>query len=107
MSIFIHIHGGRLEADPASLLDVKLTDYDVNLGRSPGHHQDFINAVRSRKQPVAHAEIGHRTASISHLNNIAMIIGRKLKRNPQKEQFLNDDEANKLVAPKMRTPWHL
>jgi len=103
--IFIHIHGGKLEAEPASLLEQKIGDNEIHLGRSPGHQQNFIDSVKSRQQPVAHAEIGHRTASVCHLNNIAMRLGRPLKWDPVKEQFINDPEANSLITPKMRSPW--
>jgi predicted dehydrogenase len=105
--IFIHIHGGRLEASSDDLLKMETGKYEVKLGRSPGHHRDFIDAVKERREPVASAEIGHRTASLCHLNNIAMKVGRKLKWDPKREQFVNDAEANALLTPKMRAPWHL
>jgi len=105
--IFVHIHGGRLEAsDPAILAD-RPADAEIKLGRSPGHHRNFLDCVKSRRQPFATAEIGHRTGSICHLNNIAMLVGRKLKWDPVKEQIIGDDEANALVTPKMRSPWRL
>lgn len=111
--IFVEIHGGRLEASSPELLDEatqrqKFGDKWVDLGRSPGHHQDFIQSCYSRKQPIAAGgEIGHRTATICHLNNIAMKLGRKLKWDPEKEVFIDDDEANKLVKPEMRPPYVL
>jgi hypothetical protein len=105
--IFIHIHGGKLEAGPVALLQEKIGEKEVRLGRSPGHHRNFIDCVKSRKEPIAPAEVGHRTASICHLNNIAMRLGRKLKWDPNKEQFLNDSEANRLLTPPMRLPWKL
>jgi predicted dehydrogenase len=105
--IFIHVHGAKLEADPASLLTSKIGEKDVHLGRSPGHHRNFLDCVKNRQTPVASAEIGHRTASICHLNNIAMLTGRDLVWDPQKEQITNDAEANALLTPKMRAPWHL
>lgn len=103
--MFIHIHGAKLESDPPSLKDEHVGDDGVHLGRSPGHHQNFIDSVRSRKDPVATAEIGHRTASVCHLVNIAMRTGRKLKWDPVKEVITNDAEAQKLVSPSMRFPW--
>ena len=106
-SIFIHVHGAKLEAEPASLLQEKIGDREIQLGRSPGHQRNFIDCVKSRKQPMATAEIGHRTASVCHLNNIAMLLGRKLRWDPAKEQFADDSEANALVSPKMRAPWSL
>ncbi|MFT7633975.1 MAG: hypothetical protein ACI87E_005034 [Mariniblastus sp.] len=54
---------------------------------------------------MATAEIGHRTATICHLNNIAMRVGRKLKWNPVSEAMIDDPEAGKLLVPPMRVPW--
>ena len=105
--IFVHIHGGRLEASSDALLKEKIRDDEIQLGRSPGHHRNFVDSIKSRKDPVATAEIGHRTASVCHLNNIALLLGRKLRWDPAKEQFLDDSEANALVTPKMRAPWSL
>ena len=105
--IFIHVHGGRLEAEPQSLLREKIGPNEISLGRNHGHHRNFLDAVRERVQPFATAEIGHRTASICHLVNIAMLLERKLKWDPDKEQVLGDSHANQMVAPSMREPWHL
>ena len=106
-SIFIHIHGAKLEADPPGLLEEKVAEGEIQLGRSPGHHRNFLDSVKSRQQPVASAEVGHRTATICHLNNIAMLTGRKLIWDPKTEQIANDSEANALLAPAMRSPWRL
>jgi hypothetical protein len=56
---------------------------------------------------MASAEIGHRTATLCHLNNIAMKLGRKLRWDPVKERFIGDNAANDLILPKMRAPWRL
>ena len=115
--IFVAIHGGRLEASDPELLpenirngkrigeDQKINEFKFQLGRSPGHHQNFIDCVKSRKQPMATAEIGHRTATICHLNNIAMRVGRKLRWDPRHEELINDVEAGKFLLPQMRSPW--
>jgi hypothetical protein len=103
--IFIHVHGGRLEAEPASLLNETLGRDEPSIGRSAGHLRNFLDAVKSRIQPVASAEVGHRTASICHLNNIAMLTGRRLKWDPQVEKFVGDDDANRILSPEMRSPW--
>jgi len=105
--IFIHIHGAKLEASKESILKEKIRDDEIQLGRTSGHHENFLDAVRSRKDPFATAESGHRTASICHLNNIAMLVGRPLKWDPKTEQITNDPEANAMLCPKMRPPWHL
>lgn len=116
--LFVAIHGGALTASdpqmlPSKVLDGKRMgvddpvpdDFRIRLGRSPGHHQNFIDCVISREQPMATAEIGHRTATICHLNNMAMRVGRTLKWDPVAEALIDDPEAGQLLIPKMRSPW--
>lgn len=103
--IFVHIHGGRLEASDEMLLQSEIGPDEIQLGRSPDHRRNFLDSVKSRQDPVAPAEVGHRTATVCHLNNIAMQLGRKLQWDPEQERFVDDDEANKLIMPPMREPW--
>jgi len=105
--IFIHIHGGRLEAGPESLLKESIGPNEIHLGRSPEHHRNFLDSVKTRRQPIAPAEVGHRTAAICHLVNIAMLTGSKLKWDPDMEQIVNNVDANRMLARPMRSPWHL
>ena len=105
--IFVHIHGGRLEFSDKSLAKEKPATGDKSLGRSPGHHRNFLDCAKSRKDPFATAEIGHRTATLCHLNNLAMTLGRKIRWEPKKEQVIGDAQANRLLTPKMRKPWSL
>jgi len=105
--IFIYIHGGRLEANPESLLKDPIRPDEIHLERTPGHHQNFLECVRTRRQPFAPAETGHRTASICHLVNIALLTGQKLAWNPLIERFTNSDLANRLLSRPMRSPWRL
>jgi hypothetical protein len=72
---------------------------------SNDHMGNFFECVRTRKAPVASAEIGHRSVSVCHLGAISTRLGRKLQWDPQKEQFVGDDEANKMVAREQRKPW--
>ena len=105
--IFVYIHGGNLEASDPRLLQIALKPDDVHLGRSPGHHQDFIECVKTRKRPFATAEIGHRTATMCHIANIAMLLKRKLQWDPAAERFINDDAANHMLDRPMREPWRV
>ncbi|MBN2294896.1 MAG: Gfo/Idh/MocA family oxidoreductase [Pirellulales bacterium] len=72
-----------------------------------GEHCDFTDAIKSGKQAYAPAEIGHRTISVAHIGNIAMLTGRKLKWDPDKEQFPGDAEANAMLSRKQREPWSI
>lgn len=67
----------------------------------------FPEAIRTRKQPGGHAEAAHRTVTLCHLCNLAIRTGRKLHYDPVKEEFVGDEEANRLVCQPMRAPWRL
>jgi predicted dehydrogenase len=105
--IFIHIHGGRLEAEPQSLLTQKIGPQEIHVGRSPEHHRNFLDAVKSRNKPVATAEIGHRTASICHLVNIAMLTNKKLDWDPVAERITNDENTDRMIRRPMRVEWQV
>ncbi|MCX8107594.1 MAG: gfo/Idh/MocA family oxidoreductase, partial [Verrucomicrobiae bacterium] len=64
--------------------------------------------IRTRKDPYFPVDIGHRVSTVCHLANIAIKLGRKLRWDPAKEEFIGDDAANELrkVRP-MRPPWKL
>ena len=67
----------------------------------------FQEAVRTRKPAGGNAEASHRVATIYHLANIAFRSGRPLRFDPDTEQVIGDDEANRLVNQPMRAPWRL
>jgi len=111
---------GGLKTEPESLKSSVIGPNEIHLPRSnparekdvyksyvPDHVRNFLDAVKSRNDPVGPVEIGHRTASLCHLGNIAMLLKRKLQWNPQAERFVNDDEANQMLGRPMRAPWQL
>jgi predicted dehydrogenase len=67
----------------------------------------FAEAVKQRKPAGGNAEAAHRTATIMHLANIAVRTGRPIRFDPDKEEIIGDEEANRLVNVPMRAPWHL
>ena len=71
------------------------------------HVKNFIDCMRSRKQPVADIEAGHRSSAVAHLGNIAFRTGRKIRWDASKEQIIGDADASKLLARKARKPWDL
>lgn len=100
--------GGRLEGEPESLFDeMGLTRTpEVNIG-SNTHHANWLDCLRTRQAPSADEEIGHRSASLGHLANIACWLGRSLKWDPVAEQFTGDEAANRLRSRAMRAPWRM
>jgi len=73
----------------------------------PDHVRNFLDSIRSRQDPIAPVSVGHRSATVCHLGNIAMLLKRKLQWDPVAEQFAGDDEANRLLSRPMRAPWTL
>jgi myo-inositol 2-dehydrogenase / D-chiro-inositol 1-dehydrogenase len=103
----IYIRRGHIDASDPELLKQELPSSAERLYASNDHMGNFFDCVRSRKAPICEAEIGHRSVSVCHLGSIALRLGRKLKWDPQNEQFVGDDEANGYVARQMRKPWTL
>ena len=96
-----------LEAGPEKILDEKIGPNEIHLYDSPGHHRDFLNCVKNRKTTITPCEVAHRSATPGHLGQIAMLLGRKIRFNPDTEEILNDPTATSLLGKAMRSPWHL
>ena len=70
-------------------------------------HREFLNCVKSRRDTYAPAEVGHRTATVCHIGNIAYWLKRPLKWDPAKVEFVGDAEANRWIDRPKRAPWRL
>ena len=69
------------------------------VGYRPGwmgmsHLANWVDCIKTRKRPHAYEEIGHRSATVCHLVNIAKRLGRHLRWDPAGERFVGDDQAN-------------
>lgn len=94
-------------SDPELLREVSARAGALKLPVSQNHHDNFLECVRTRAQPISDVEIGHRTTTVCNLGNIAMLLDRKLKWDPTLEQFVGDEMANRMRARAMRGPWSL
>ncbi len=94
-----------IEASDRDILS-KLPDRAPRVYHSSDHMANFIDCVKTRKQPICPVGVGHRSASISHLGVLAVRLGRKLNWSPGKEQFVNAPEAQSYVARDMRGPYN-
>ena len=79
----------------------------MQLYASKSHHGNWLDCIRSRKLPIADVEIGHRSATVCHLGNIAIRTGRKIKWDPVREQIVDDKDAAAMVSRPYREPWKL
>ena len=96
---WIFVTRGKIEASKPELLHEPLPANAIRLYESDHHMANFFDCVRTRKDPAATAEIGHRSISVCHLGDISMRMGRKLNWDPQKQEFVNDADANKWLQP--------
>jgi predicted dehydrogenase len=71
------------------------------------HIRDFLNCVKSRGQPRANAQVACQSHITCHAVNIAIFLNRKLKYDPKTNEFLGDEEANRLRGEAVREPWHV
>ena len=91
-------------SDPKILSSVIGPD-GIHFLDSRDHHGNWLDAVKSRQQPLAPVEIGHRACSACLIHHIAMRAKRKLFWDPIKERFRNDDQANALLSRPQRWPY--
>jgi predicted dehydrogenase len=109
---------GPLEASDPAILQSEIGPEEVRLyrpteivaredGGKGGEYRNFLDCVRSRQPCYAPAEIGHRTITIAHIGNISMLLGRKLRWNPDAERFIDDPSADALLTRAQREPWTL
>jgi predicted dehydrogenase len=103
----LYIERGKLRSDPEGLIKEPLRDDEVHLPRSPGHHRNWLDCIRSRQRPIADVEIGARTVAICHLANLAYWHHRELNWDPAAWRFVKDDEANGWLDRPRRDPWQL
>ena len=104
---WIWVTRGNWEASDPSLLESEIGPDEIHLYKSENHFRNFIDCVISREEPVAPVETAHRSITIAHLGNIAMMVDRDLKWDPDAEQIIGDEEANSMLSRPMRDPWTL
>lgn len=103
----IEIFRARVTSNPPEIVKQPTRDDEIHLYRSDNHMRNWIECIKSRERPIADVEIGHRSTSLCHLGNIARWAGRRLKWDPDKEQFVGDDQANAFLDRPRRKPYTL
>ena len=94
-----------LDASDPKIIQSKIGPNEINLYKSDDHHENWLESIRDKKEPIAPVEVAHRACSACLLHHIAMKFDRKLKWDPDKEKFINDDEANKMLSRPQRHPY--
>jgi predicted dehydrogenase len=101
----IHVNRGKLSSTPGDIIKQELGTDDVHLYNSANHHANFLDCIKTRKQPICNVEVGHRSATACHLGNLAVRLGRKLNWDAEKEDFVDDKEASAIRTRPYREPY--
>ena len=104
---WVKVNRSRIEASDPDILREPLTAGDVHLYKSPGHGQDWMACIKTRKRPICDVEIGCRSATVCHLGNIALRTGKTIEWDPDKETVTNDPSLNRWLARPYRAPWRI
>jgi predicted dehydrogenase len=103
----LFVSRGVIRANPSELLK------GIELPKIPGsqanhaHVKDFLDCIKTRSRPAADVSIGHRSATVCHLGNIAVRLKRKIEWDPATETIVNDSEASRWLSKEYRKPWSL
>ena len=100
-------YGWLARSEPAALIASKFPDGKMRFDATTAHVRNFLDCVKTRQDPVAPVEVGHRSASVCHLGNLAIRLGRSVKWDPARERIIGDDEASQMLSRPMRDPWRL
>jgi predicted dehydrogenase len=93
-------------SDPKIITSVIGKD-EFHVPPSTDHHGNWLEAIKTRQQPIAPAEVAHRACSACLLHHMAMKLNRKLYWDPDKERFKNDEQANSMLSRPQRAPFGL
>ena len=104
---WVHVSRGGISAEPKALLKVKMRPNEIHLVRSTHHQGNLVDCIRTRRDPVASVDDGHKASYFGMITDIAARVRRKVVWDPIAETFINDDEANRMLSRPMRAPWTL
>lgn len=96
---------GGITAEPKSILQARRVVAKVGYTYMAGHIRNFLDCVKWRRLTASHPEISHRVHTIAHCANICLRLRRKIQWDPERERFVGDEDANRLIARAMRVPW--
>ena len=104
---WVWVDRSGFQASPKSLLRSPVAGNETRLYDSPGHFRNFLDCVRSRREPITPAETALRSATPAYLGLIAIETGRTIRWDPAEEKILDDPMAERLLSRPMRSPWRI
>jgi myo-inositol 2-dehydrogenase/D-chiro-inositol 1-dehydrogenase len=94
-----------LDASDPAILTSKIQENEIHLYVSEEQHENWLDCIRSRKEPISPVEAGHRACTVCLVTHVAMKLSRKLFWDPDNEVFMNDNEANYMLSRSQRAPY--
>lgn len=94
-----------LDASDSKILTSEIKENEIHLYKSDNQHGNWLDCIKSRKEPISPVEIGHRACTICLISHIAMKIPGKLEWDPKLEKFKNSELANSMLKRPQRAPY--
>ena len=94
-----------LDASDPKTLTSEIKDNEIHLYKSDNQQGNWLDCIKTRKEPISPVEIGHRACTICLISHIAMKVPGKLQWDPATEKFKNNEEANAMLRREQRYPY--
>ena len=103
----LEVNRDHLTTWPESIARQAIGPHDLNLYESPGHYEDWLRCIRTRRRPICDVEIGCRSITVCHLGNIAFWVNRPIRWDPVSEQIVGDEGAARWLDRPKRAPYRI
>ncbi len=103
--VVVDANAKALDASDPKILTSVIGPNEIHLYESSSQQGNWLDCIKSRKDPISPVEIGHRACTVCLVTHIAMKLGRKLYWDPDREMFVNDSEANSMLSRPQRAPY--
>jgi predicted dehydrogenase len=103
----IYVTRKQITSTPEDLAVDPSTSTDGEAKMGIQHRLNWLDSIKSRKLPICDVAIGHRSATVCHLGNIAIRTGRKIQWDPAAQKIVGDESAAAMVSRRYREPWKL
>lgn len=94
----------QIRTQPEHLIETKFGEKDIRLPRSSNHVRNFLDAIKRRQPAICPIEDSVQADILCHLSDIATRVGRPLKWDPSKEEFVGDAAANQRLKIRTQRP---
>jgi predicted dehydrogenase len=104
--IFVsHAHATKLDASDPKILNSEIKENEINLYRTTEHHGNWLDCIKTRRQPITPVEVGHRACTVCLISHIAMKVPGVLKWDPVTEHFIGNEMADSMLRRPQRYPY--